>query len=162
MPTQFVAQFIDSTPEDSRIRRKVAKAAKRLRNLKSKKFRQAETSFSEAKSLLADTSLAFENLLGDFSRAITNFGNPAPDSPQPPEDADHTEVEHEKAEDKLAQALKIYRRTMKDFSRAREILEQVEETAEEILESMQSANFSDISIVSVRLYLKEQSENSEP
>jgi hypothetical protein len=53
METTIVADYINSTEEDSRVRRKLAKASKRFRQVKNEDFAHAENDLKHAQDDLA-------------------------------------------------------------------------------------------------------------
>jgi ribosome recycling factor len=73
MNTTIVADYINSTEEDSRVRRKLGKAIKRFRQVKNQNFAHAENDFKHAKDDLAAATSSFEHLVHDFSHAIDDF-----------------------------------------------------------------------------------------
>jgi esterase/lipase len=73
MKTTIVADYINSTEEDSRVRRKLAKASKRLRQVKNEDFAHAENDLKHAQDDLAEVVSAFKHLIKDFEHAIDDL-----------------------------------------------------------------------------------------
>jgi Sec-independent protein translocase protein TatA len=126
--TAMVADYISSTEEDSRVRRKLGKAIKRFRQVKNQDFAHAENDFKHAKDDLAAATSSFEHLVHDFSHAIDDFSEGGGDPAHALEDHDHAEADFDAAEEKLQHAIKDFRHAVKDFSQALKDLEQSEET----------------------------------
>jgi hypothetical protein len=156
MKSTIVADYINSTEEGSRVRRKVAKAIKRFRQVKSQDLAHAEGDLKHAKDDLAAATSSFEHLVQDFVHAIDDFSESGRDPAHGREDHDHAQEDFDAAEEKLQHALKDFRHALKDFSQAWKDLEQIEEMAEQIAESANEAGNKEITAELVRIYVKEQ------
>jgi Sec-independent protein translocase protein TatA len=130
-----VADYINSTEKDSRVRRKLGKAIKRFRQVKDEDFAHAQNDFKHANDDLAAAIASFEHLVQDFSHAIGDFSESGRDPAHAREDRDHAEGDFDAAEEKLQHAIKDIRHAVKDFSQALKDLEQIEDMAEQIAEA---------------------------
>lgn len=86
MQTTIVTDYINSTKEDSRLRRKLGKAIKRFRQVENKDLAHAENDLKHAKDDLAAAFSSFEHLIHDFRHAIDDFSESGRDPAHARED----------------------------------------------------------------------------
>jgi Sec-independent protein translocase protein TatA len=156
MQVSLVADYLNSTPEDSRVRRKVAKAIKRFRHLTSEDLAHARRDLQHAKEDLASVAEAFEHLLADFEHAIGDFTESGRDPGHAREDHTHAEAGYDAAEEKLHHAGKDFAHALKDFGHAIKDLEQIEDIAEFVAEAATESGQAGFTAELVRIYIREE------
>lgn len=156
MNTSPVAEYIQSTAEDSKVRRKLAKAIKRLRHIRDEDLSHAQEDLEHAKKDLGEALAAFEHLMEDFRHAIADVADAGRDVAHAREDHNHAEEDFEKGEEILLHAVKDFRHALKDFSHALKDLEQIDDIAELIAETAAAAGKPEITAELVRLHVAEE------
>ncbi len=154
MPSDPVAEYLASTPEDSRPRRKMDKAVKRLRRVKTEYLKHARTDFNEAKKGLSEAGAAFKRIVDNFSHAVADLSEKGRDPAHAAEDYDKAKKDAAGAEEKLGRASKALRHALKDFSAAQDDLEKIGKIAGQIAADALEAGHKDVTADLVRVAIK--------
>ncbi|CAN5557079.1 hypothetical protein BH09VER1_BH09VER1_38280 [soil metagenome] len=149
-----VAEYLASTPEDSRPRRKMEKAVKRLRRVKGETLKHARTDFNQSKKDLSEAGAGFKRLIESFGHAVADLSEKGRDPAHATEDYDKAKKEVDAAEEKLKRTSKALRHALKDFAEAQEDLERIAKIAGQIAAGAQEAGFKDLTAELVRLAIK--------
>jgi ABC-type transporter Mla subunit MlaD len=154
MQSDPVAEYLASTPEDSRPRRKMEKAVKRLRRVKTESLKQARADFAQAKKDLSAASEAFKRLVDNFGHAVADLSEKGRDPAHAAEDYDKAREDADGAEEKLGRTSKALRHALKDFAEALEDLKRVGKIAGQIAAAAQEAGHKGVTVELVRLAIK--------
>lgn len=149
-----VAEYLASTPEDSRPRRKMEKAVKRLRRVKAESLKHARADFAQAKKDLSGAGEAFKRLVDNFSHAVADLSEKGRDPAHAAEDYDKAKEEASDAEEKLERISKALRHTLKDFAEAQDDLKRIGKIAGQIAADAQEAEHKSVTAELVRLAIK--------